>query len=244
MTGEHLVLGATGSLGVALARQLAAGGAALLLAGRNAPELEALAADVRLRNPGASVRTQLLDLAAPAQWPATLLSTAFHTVWMLAGDMGDGGRDDAWEIGHVITLNFTHPAMLLNTLAAAMAQAGGGRMVVVSSVAGERGRQSNYPYGSAKAGLTAFASGLRNRYARIGVHGGGVQVMTVKPGFIDTPMTYGMRSLLIAPREAVARRMIAAAERGQDVLYVPWFWRGIMAAIRAVPESVFKKLSL
>jgi len=116
----------------------------------------------------------------------------------------------------------------------------GAGIIGISSVAGDRGRQSNYFYGASKGGLSLFLQGLRNRLSRSGIH-----VMTVKPGFVDTPMTEGMEGLfLVASPERVADDILRAFEAGKDVLYTPWFWRYIMLAIRLIPERLFKKLTL
>ena len=111
--------------------------------------------------------------------------------------------------------------------------------MLISSIAGDRGRQSNYAYGSAKAALNAFASGLRNRFFKQGVH-----VVTVKPGFLDTPMTWGMQSPLIASREIAAEYIIYAMKVRKNIVYVPFFWRYIMLIIIHIPEAIFKRLKL
>jgi hypothetical protein len=112
---------------------------------------------------------------------------------------------------------------------------------VISSVAGDRGRQSNYVYGSAKAGVTAFCQGLRQRLSK-----SGVRVVTIKPGIVDTPMTYGMNlpRLLLARPERVARDIVRALHRADGDIYTPFFWRFIMLGIRMLPEPIFKRLSL
>jgi short-subunit dehydrogenase len=111
---------------------------------------------------------------------------------------------------------------------------------VISSVAGDRGRQSNYVYGTAKSAVSTFSQGLRNRLARAGV-----KVVTIKPGFVDTPMTAAFKKgALWATPGAVAKRIHQAMTKGEDVVYTPWFWRWIMAIIKAVPESIFKKARL
>jgi decaprenylphospho-beta-D-erythro-pentofuranosid-2-ulose 2-reductase len=115
-----------------------------------------------------------------------------------------------------------------------------GALAVISSVAGDRGRQSNYLYGSAKAAVSAFASGLRQRLAKVGV-----AVVTIKPGFVDTPMTKDFpKGPLWAKPEAVARGIMRAIDRRRNVVYLPWFWCLIMLIIRHIPESVFKRIKL
>ena len=133
------------------------------------------------------------------------------------------------------------PALLLSALAERFAQRGSGILVGVSSVAGDRGRAANYVYGSAKAGFTAFLSGLRNRLARSGVH-----VLTVKPGFVRTRMTAGMNlpEHLTATPDEVAAAVAEALRTGRDVVYVRRIWRLIMWAVRAMPERVFKRMKM
>ena len=112
-------------------------------------------------------------------------------------------------------------------------------MVIIGSVAGDRGRASNYEYGAAKAAIATFTSGLRNRYAKLGLH-----IMTVKPGFVDTPMTWGMNIPLIASRETISDAILKAMAKKKDVIYAPWFWKFIMLIIMHIPEKIFKKLKL
>jgi len=130
--------------------------------------------------------------------------------------------------------------LALNLLANHFEQKHKGFIAVLSSVAGDRGRQSNYLYGSAKGGLTTYLQGLRNRLYHSGVH-----VVTVKPGFVDTRMVYGRPGLpLVASPQAVARDVYRAVKSGRNVIYVPWFWRVIMALVGAVPEGLFKRLKM
>jgi short-subunit dehydrogenase len=137
--------------------------------------------------------------------------------------------------------NYLDLALLLDRIAARMETDDGGTIIGISSVAGDRGRASNYIYGSAKAGFTAYLSGLRNRMAKRGVH-----VVTIKPGFVDTQMTAGMKlpPLLTAKPEEVARAILRAEIRRRDVVYVRPIWRLVMAIIKAIPEMGFKRLNL
>ena len=158
--------------------------------------------------------------------------------------MGSDDPTDIDNLAYTVKVNYTVPAQLATAAALALSKKDSsektkGRIVIVTSVAGDRGRQSNYAYGSAKAALSTFASGLRNRFCKQGVH-----VMTVKPGFIDTPMTWSMSSPLVASREFVAGKIIDAMEKEKDVIYVPFFWRFIMLIIIHIPEKIFKKLSM
>lgn len=239
MSGATVVVGATASLGVALCRLLAAEKRALLLVGRDEQALRTLADDLRIRG-AAGVRILVFDMLKDAVTAEWMDSWGDHaSLFMLTGDMGGGERDDADAIRRAALVNYVVPAQILAAAALRMEARGGGEIVAVSSVAGDRGRQSNYLYGSAKAGLTAFASGLRNRYARSGVH-----VMTVRPGFVDTPMTFTLDSPLIARREKVAKAILNALRRRRDSVYVPWFWRWIMWVIRNIPERLFKRMKL
>jgi short-subunit dehydrogenase len=130
---------------------------------------------------------------------------------------------------------------LLTTLANTLQAQGRGTLAVISSVAGDRGRQSNYVYGSAKAAVTAFLSGLRQRLAKSGVN-----VLTIKPGFVDTPMTAAIanKGALWAQPAQIAAGIVRAIDRGRSVVYLPWFWRWIMLVIRHIPEPLFKRVKL
>jgi len=235
-----LVIGATSSLGVALCRQLSESGQSIILCGRNEEELQLLAADLQTRY-DAQVSVALCDLMQGEKAIAALAAGAaqIDDLWLLAGDMGAADKDNLQNLATIAWINYTAPSMLLAAFAQQFEQRRSGRIAVITSVAGERGRQSNYPYGSAKAGLTVFTSGLRNRLCKSGVH-----VMTIKPGFMDTPMTFSMNSPLIASRSKCAARMIRALDKQRDVIYVPWFWALIMGIICHIPERIFKKLSL
>lgn len=235
-----VIFGATSSLGVVLCRLLAKQGWRLILSGRDAQELVLLAGDIHVRYgiAASAVPCDLMQGSAAIDVLGEHAQNA-HALWMLAGDMGTSAPYDNTNLSLTTWLNYTAPAMVLARFARQFERRGSGEIVVVSSVAGDRGRQSNYVYGSAKAALTAYASGLRNRLSRKGVH-----VMTVKPGFMDTPMTYGMHSPLIATREAAAAAMIRALRKKRDEVYVPWFWEWIMRVICHIPERIFKKMAL
>jgi short-subunit dehydrogenase len=159
------------------------------------------------------------------------------------GMLGEQTRAEAdpAHLRDVIEINYSAPASLITAAANRLEEQGHGWIAALSSVAGDRGRPSNYAYGSAKAGLTAVLSGLRGR-----LHGSGVHVLTVKPGPTDTKMTFGMDDPppLMAEPEQVAKRIVWAIEKEKDVCYAPPIWWYIMAAIRLIPASVFKKLDL
>jgi len=235
-----LMIGATSSLAQAMCHVLAAQGYGLILAGRDVTELEFLAADLDTRH-HTPTAILTIDFLARNFSPQRLLQQAedFDHVIIATGDMGDNDADNLPNIAQNMTLNYTLPAQIATVCAEHLRTKKQGSITFISSVAGDRGRQSNYIYGSAKAALNAFASGMRNRYCKQGVH-----VMTVKPGFIDTPMTWGMKSPLIASREYVAQHIIAAMHKRKDVVYVPFFWKYIMLIIIHIPEKIFKRLSL
>ncbi|MBB4154456.1 short-subunit dehydrogenase [Sphingomonas jinjuensis] len=236
-----VILGARSDIGRALARGYAAKGAHVILAARG--DIEADRRDLEVRS-GGQPKAVAFDVTdgAPDAFFAGLGETP-GTVVMVAGLLGDQDRsasDDA-EAARVMATNYEGPARYLLAAARAMNGVEGGCIIGISSVAGERGRGSNYIYGSAKAGLTAFLSGLRNAQAKAGLH-----VMTVKPGFVATQMTAGMKlpPPLTAQPDEVAKAIIDAHEKRRDVIYVKARWRPVMAIIRAIPEGVFKKLSL
>ena len=243
-----LILGARSAIAQALARRLAAQGWDLVLAARNSIELEPVASDIMLRH-DCAVSLWEFDALAYEEMeslPARLESEIgpFQIAVLVFGYLGNAQecRSQTMEMEKTMATNFTGAAICLQHLAnhfEGRAERGTG-IIGISSVAGDRGRQSNYVYGASKGGLSLFLQGLRNRLSRTGVH-----VMTVKPGFVDTPMTEGIEGMfLVATPERVADDILRAFEDGRDVLYTPWFWRYIMLAIRLVPERLFKKLSL
>jgi len=234
-----LVVGATASLAQPLCRMLAMRGFRLVLAGRDRHELDILAADIGVRygTPCTVIMADFLDSNFSAQ---TLLDEAGDVTHLIlaSGEMGSGDIASAGDIAYTMHLNYTVIAQIAALTASRMRERGGGTIMIISSVAGERGRAKIAAYGAAKAALTAFASGLRQAYAMSSVH-----VLTVKPGFIDTPMTWGMKSQLIASRESAARKILRAMEKKKNVIYVPCFWHVIMLLITHIPERIFKRLS-
>jgi NAD(P)-dependent dehydrogenase (short-subunit alcohol dehydrogenase family) len=147
---------------------------------------------------------------------------------------------DPAELRRMIDVNFTSAAVVLALAANHFEPRRTGFIAAISSVAGDRGRRSNYVYGSAKAGLTAMLSGMRQRLGR-----SGVRVLTIKPGFVDTKMTFGLGGMfLVASPDEVADDVVRALRKGRGVVYTPWFWRWIMLVIRAIPEGVFRRLDL
>lgn len=244
--GRVLVLGATSAIARAAAAHLAQRGYDLFLAGRHAETLERNAADLRTRY-GVRVDVGIFDATNASTHAAFVAEVdakadGLMGVVLAFGVLGDQERakEDFSAAKEVIDANFTGAVSVLTHCASVLEQRGRGFIIGISSVAADRGRQSNYVYGAAKAGLDAFLSGLRNR-----LHPAGVRVITVKPGFVDTPMTFGKEGMfLVASPEEVGARVVSALDGMQDVVYVPWFWQPIMRVIKSIPEGVFKRLKL
>jgi decaprenylphospho-beta-D-erythro-pentofuranosid-2-ulose 2-reductase len=241
-----LILGATSGIAEASCRIWADRGDSLYLVARNADRLAAVAADMRTRG-AANVYSVVANLDDTAAHPE-LLAHAINSLggldiaYLALGVLGEQPKaeQDFVHANQIIHTNYTAPVSLLTWLANYTAQRHGGTLAVLSSVAGERGRKSNYVYGSSKAALTTFVNGLRNRIDR-----DGVKVMTIKPGPVKTSMTEGMSgSGKFADVDSVATTIVKAIDKGIDVVYVPGIWRIIMGVIRIIPESVFKKMNL
>ena len=239
-----LLLGAGSDIAVSLARKFASAGYGIQLAARNVSRLQPLQQDVAIRyNVPCSLHE--FDAARPDTHAPffTSLSVRPDVTISIFGYLGEQktAESDWSECERIISVNYTGAVSILNIVANAYAAQGNGTIVGISSVAGERGRQSNYFYGSAKAGFTAYLSGLRNRLFPAGVH-----VLTVKPGFVATKMTENMTlpPLVTAQPDEVAAAIFRAVQKKKDVLYVRWMWRWIMFLIKCIPESVFKKMKL
>jgi decaprenylphospho-beta-D-erythro-pentofuranosid-2-ulose 2-reductase len=241
-----LVLGATSGIAEACIHLWANRGDSLYLVARNADKLAVVAADARTRGAAHadSAVANLDDVAAHPEMLAHAinalggLDVAFLALGVL-GDQAEAERSVA-AANQILHTNFTAPVSLLMWLANYTAQRHAGTLAVLSSVAGERGRKSNYVYGSSKAGLTVFVDGLRNRIDREGV-----RVMTIKPGPVKTAMTEGMKgSGKFADVDAVAATLVKAIDKGGDIVYVPGIWQIIMGVIRVIPEAIFKKMNL
>ena len=241
-----LVIGATSAIAHAVARRYAATGARIFLVGRRAAALEANTADLKVR--GASeVATALLDARDFARHESTIADAwaafdGFDAILVAHGVLPDEAAcaNSAEQTVAAFEINATSVISLLVLLAARLERQGHGAIAVISSPAGERGRASNYAYGAAKAAVTTFASGLRHR-----LHPHGVRVLTIIPGFVDTPMTAGIaKSALWSQPSRVARDIQSALDRGFGVIYTPGYWRLIMAIIRRIPERVFVRTKL
>lgn len=242
-----LIIGATSTIATACARIWAAQGAHFCLVGRDEKKLQALVSDLAVRGAG-PISTFCMN-AEDTHVHATMLSAAREALGRLDialiahGTLPDQHtcEVDASLTLREFTINGTSVIALLTILANQFEQQGGGAIGVISSVAGDRGRPSNYVYGSAKAAVSAFCEGLRARLFKAGV-----SLTDIRPGFVATPMTNGLPlpAPLVAQPEQVARRIIAGIERKKDILYAPPFWRLIMLAIRLIPGSIFKRMAL
>jgi decaprenylphospho-beta-D-erythro-pentofuranosid-2-ulose 2-reductase len=241
-----IVLGALSAIAGAVCRLYAAEGASLLLAGRDETALREVAVDLTVRG-AAKVEIAVLDLAeaAPeAEFPALVgrLGGVDH-VLIAYGVLGDQRRaeSDLAYARALLTVNFTSPALWALAAADALARQGSGALIVIGSVAGDRGRQSNFVYGAAKAGLATLVQGLAHRLA-----GAGARAVVVKPGFVDTPMTAHLpkKGPLWAKPERIAAIIRAAADGGGPIVYAPGFWRLILLAIRLAPARIFHRTKL
>jgi short-subunit dehydrogenase len=248
MNHTLLVIGATSAIAHAVSRRHAARGARLVLLARDATRLEANAADLRVR--GAAevhcIAFDALDIegheAALAMAWAAVDARGFDSALVAWGSLPDQAACEASVVQalQAFDLNARSVLALLTLLAQRFERQGRGVIGIVSSPAGERGRASNYVYGAAKAAVTALASGLRHRLARKGV-----RVLTLLPGFVDTPMTAGFaKGPLWATPERVAQDIDRALASGFGRVYAPWFWRWIMFIVRMVPERLFVRTGL
>ncbi len=242
------IVGATSAIAMSVARRYAEDGARLFLAARHDARLASVAADLGLR--GATVAgTACVDLADPSCHRGLVAQAdralgGIDAILIAFGTLGDEdeARRDHRAMWREMTTNFLAPANLMHEAARVMS---GGTIAVIGSVAGDRGRQSNYVYGAAKGGLRVFAQGLRHRL------GTGPRIVLVQPGLVDTPMTSGLpkggplaRRLWATP-ERVARDIRRAMDRGRPaILYTPSLWRPVMLAVRMLPDAAFGKIRL
>jgi short-subunit dehydrogenase len=240
-----LIAGASSGIGRAVAGQWAAAGNNILLAGRDLDDLGRTAADLSLRY---GIRAEAL--------PLDVLDFSRHAAFFSEALAKAEGRIDGVVIAHgllpdqaeaqtnldvlrsTIDTNYTSAASLLNLIAGDFEKRRSGFICVVTSVAGDRGRQSNYVYASTKAGLTAYLQGLRQRVAKANV-----SVTNVKPGFVDTAMIWGKPGVFwVAPPERIARDTYRAVRRGRGEIYTPWFWRWVMLLVRSIPDVVYRRM--
>jgi len=241
-----LIIGATSAIAQEVAKLYAADGSQLFLVARDKQKLEQVTQDLSVRGAGA-IGSLSLDLAEIGRHE-NILSEAKETLCSIDialiahGTLPDQKMCEASvaQTLQELEINLVSTISLLTLLANYFEKNGKGCLAVITSVAGDRGRQSNYIYGAAKGGLSIFLQGLRNRLNKTGVC-----VLTIKPGFVDTPMTKGFKKgILWAQPKQVAEAIIIAIQKRKNVVYVPWFWRWIMVIIRSIPESIFKRMSL
>lgn len=245
MSGSRkwLILGGSSAIGKALAHEVAAQGQDVILAGRDLADMERTAADIHIAT-GREAQAVLFDaddLKSHSAFAHAMIERGALDIALLFGVMPDQPpmEVDPTLAQACIQTNFTSPVGLLLHFASALELRREGSLTVFGSVAGDRGRIKNYIYGASKAGLHTFLSGLRNRLGRSNVH-----VLTVKPGFMDTAMTWGLPGLFfVAEPEIVARQCLKAMQARRNIIYIPAFWQFIMLIIAHIPEAIFKKLS-
>lgn len=244
----YLVVGATSSIARALCHRLAARGWQLVMAARDAEELRQLSEDLQVRYQ-AALPIITFDACQPHQveqlfeQAVAVVPSGLDGIIVCHGmTPREAGGFDVDTLRDTFQINFMSVAMLLNAAAVYFEPRRAGLIAAISSVAGDRGRQSNFVYGAAKGALSTYLQGLRNKLQPRGVH-----VLTIKPGFVDTPMTRGLKPpspFLVASADRVAADIEQAILRHRDVVYTPWFWRWIMAVICMIPEPIFKRLKL
>jgi len=239
-----IILGATSDIGISIAKRYAKEGFDLYLCGRDMDEIKKIASDISIR----------FDCVAEAKYFDVEdcdthidfydeISNDVDGVISVIGYLGEQEKSQKNfnETEKIIIVNFLGIISIINIIANDFESKGTGFIIGFSSVAGDRGRASNYTYGSAKAGLTTYLSGLRNRLAPLGI-----KVITVKPGFVHTKMTKGMElpSMLTANPDEVANDVFDGHQKGMDVIYTKWFWKWIMLIIKSIPEKIFKKMKI
>jgi short-subunit dehydrogenase len=239
-----LICGATSAIARETARLYARDGDRLFLVGRNAEKIQAVARDLAVRGVGKadSFTADLndVDLHETMIRKAVESLGGLDTVLIAHGTLSDQKSCEAdYRLAErEYHTNFLSVVSLLTSIANLFEMQGGGSIAVISSVAGDRARRSNYVYGTAKGAVSLFLQGLRSR-----LHSKGVHVLTVKPGFVDTPMTAHLgKNPLFARPEEIARGIYRAIAEKKDVVYLPSWWRIIMTVVRHVPEAWFKRL--
>lgn len=243
---KMLIVGATSAIAHETAKLFAKDGADLFLVARSPEKLITVQGDLLVRG-AKRAEIYALDLREFDKHQQMIESAIealgeLDMVLIAHGTLGDQrlSQESVEKALEEFTTNFTSVLSLLTILANYFEPRKHGCIAVISSVAGDRGRKSNYVYGASKGALTVFLQGLRGRLAS-----SGVQVVTIKPGFVDTPMTAALRKgLLFASPRAVGKGIYDAMRKGKDVVYLPWFWRPILLIVRSIPERVFKRLSI
>jgi decaprenylphospho-beta-D-erythro-pentofuranosid-2-ulose 2-reductase len=241
-----VIFGANSAVAQACARLWAEEGHEMFLVSRNSKKLAALVDDLRVRS-RAKIQSKALDLSDIEEHKGLFqeirqLMGSFDTLFVAHGILGSQkeAESDFDKAREMFDTNLMSPMALLTVGAQELEKQGRGQIAVITSVAGDRGRQSNYFYGASKGALSIFLSGLRNKLALKGV-----SVTDIKLGFVDSPMTQEFKKgLLWKKPEQVAHKIVRSIDKGRDVVYTPGFWRPIMLIIRLIPEKIFKKLKL
>lgn len=241
-----LIIGATSAIAEATGRLFAENKNQLYLLARNEQRLETLEKDLKIRG-ASSVQSSVFDVSDSAKTESILTKAidamkGIDIVLIAHGTLPDqkACEKDYELCFRELNTNMISTIHILTLLANYFEKQGHGSIVTISSVAGDRGRQSNYVYGAAKGAVSIFMQGLRNRLSKKGI-----DVITIKPGFVDTPMTADFdKGLLWAKPEAIAKGILTSIKKGKNDVYLPSFWRLIMFIIRSIPEFIFKKLSL
>ncbi len=219
----------------------------LTLVGRNMAKLEAVAADLRVRNPAAEVEVVVVDFFAPIAIDAlvkTLVAKApIHSVLVAQGALPNQPhcQQHLTACADALQINAVSPVLFVEAFVRYFGEVGHGVVGIIGSVAGDRGRKSNYIYGAAKGLITRYTQGLQHRFARTGVN-----VVLINPGPTDTPMTteYKQQGMRLAPVEQVARDIVRGMERGKPVVYTPGHWRWIMRLVCFIPAVLFNRLDI
>lgn len=238
-----LICGATSAIARETAKLFARDGDHFFLVGRNAEKLRAVARDLKVRGAEKAecFTADLNDFDMHEEMIRKAVESlgGLDTVFIAHGSLSDQKQceKDYRHAEHELRTNFLSVVSLLTPIANLFEAQGGGTITVISSVAGDRARRSNYIYGTAKGALSLFLQGLRNR-----LNGKGTHVLTVKPGFVDTPMTEDLpKNMLFARPEQIAKGIYRAINKKKDVVYLPGYWRVIMGLIKHIPERYFKR---
>lgn len=239
-----LIIGATSAIAKSTARIYAEAGHEFFLVGRDQARIEELAADLKIRG-ASSTECRCVDLSQNEQH-ASIIDAAWENleavdiVLICHGTLPDqaAAESDFALAVEVINLNGLSFISLLTLLSARMTEQGQGTLAVITSVAGDRGRQPNFVYGAAKSLLSTYLQGLRGKLFPAGVH-----VLDIRPGLVDSPMTAQFdKGLLWSSPERVARKIVKSIRKKKNVIYAPGYWRLIMFVVRCIPEVIFKRL--